>query len=248
MIKGCYFLNAVDRIIFLLILVLLCSCTTPSSFEASQFATAHENGVLANEGFRRCLEFTHDWLEYADPESGLIPENLYEGSDTWNAHNAAADNYPFMVLTSYILDKELYNTTMHRMLITETSLTSRIHSLPDAYSFSKKDFVREEIDTARIIFGTSEYIKDGIIPLTEYLGESPWSERMVGMLDDLQEIVTVARNIRGNLYRNPVEDEINGELLQILSRMFWMTGEDKYLGWAMEIGDHYLHEQDLYLT
>ena len=79
-------------------------------------------------------------------------------------------------------------------------------------------------------------MKDGIIPLTEYLGESSWSERMIGMLDDLKNIITVARNLNGDRYRNPVEDEINGELLQILSRVFWMTGEDNYLDWAMERG------------
>jgi hypothetical protein len=71
---------------------------------------------------------------------------------------------------------------------------------------------------------------------------------MTGMLDDLHHIVTVAKNFEGDGFRNPVEDEINGELLQILSRMFWMTGEDKYLDWAMEIGDYYLLEQDLSQT
>jgi len=221
----------------LLILVTLCSCTSSSSVEDLHFTTAHENGTLANEGFKRCMDFTHAWLTYADPESGLIPENLYDGIDTWNAHNAAADNYPFMVLTCYLLDKELYNTTMHQILDSERLRTSRLQSLPDAYSFSKRDFVSENIDTSRIIFGTSEYIKDGIIPLTEYLGVSPWSDRMVEMLDDLAGIVTVARN--------RWEDEINGELLQILSRLFWMTGEERYLQWATKIGDHYLVDQDL---
>ncbi len=221
------------------------SCTKTASVEDLHFSTARENGMVANEGFIRCLRFTHAWLEYADSASGLIPENLYSGIDTWNAHNSAADNYPFMVLTSYILDKQLYNTTMRNILDSETALTSRLNSLPDAYSFSKEDFVRDNIDTAQIIFGTSEYIKDGIIPLTEYLGYSPWSERMVAMLDDLKEIVTIAKNRKNNSCWNPVEDEINGELLQILSRLFWMTGQDQYLNWAMEIGDYYLLEKDL---
>ena len=49
-----------------------------------------------------------------------------------------------------------------------------------------------------------------------------------------------------NSFHNPVEDEINGELLQILSRVFWMTGNEKYLQWAIEIGDHYLLEKSLH--
>jgi len=42
------------------------------------------------------------WLEYADPVSGLIPENLNEGIDRWTPKNSAADNYPFLVLVSGI--------------------------------------------------------------------------------------------------------------------------------------------------
>ena len=34
--------------------------------------------------------------------------------------------------------------------------------------------------------------------------------------------------------------EINGELLQTLSRIYWMTGEKKYLVWAIRLGDYYL--------
>ncbi len=46
-------------------------------------------------------------------------------------------------------------------------------TLPDSYSFSAQDFVKEEVDMASIIFGASEYVKDGLLPLTEYLGPSP---------------------------------------------------------------------------
>ena len=76
------------------------SCSSQLMNNELQFNEARENGVVANEGFRRCLDFTNAWLEYPDPASGLIPENLYGGIDNWNAHNSAADNYPFMVLTS----------------------------------------------------------------------------------------------------------------------------------------------------
>lgn len=35
-----------------------------------------ENAHLANEGYQRCINFVYDWLEYADPVTGLIPRNL----------------------------------------------------------------------------------------------------------------------------------------------------------------------------
>ena len=118
------------------------SCSTDNSRDELIYERAHSNGLLANEGFNRCLSFTRAWLEEADSVTGLFPENLYQGNDTWNAHNSAADNYPFMVLSSLILDRDLANSTMFEMLQTERDLTSRINSLPDDYSINNKDFAR----------------------------------------------------------------------------------------------------------
>jgi len=234
--------------VVILLVIASMNCTTDPKPDNKWFDIARSNGVLANEGFRRCMEFTLAWLEYADPVSGLFPENLYQEKDTWNGHNSAADNYPFMVLTSLLLNRELYVTTMHQMLESEKNLTSRLNSLPDDYSLSNQAFVHEGIDTGRIIFGASEYIKDGLIPLTEYAGITPWSERMLEMLDDLSEIVSVAGEKDRSSMSRSRKDEINGELLQTLSRVYWMTGENKYLEWALDIGDHYLIEMDLHLT
>lgn len=231
-----------------IIICCIISCDEPTKVEQDYFDKALENGVLANEGYNRCLNFTVDWLSVADSVSGLIPSNASgEGLDTWTPHNAAADNYPFMVLTAYLLDKEMYNGTMLDILNTEKKITSRLGTLPDTYSFSRQNFKNKEIDTAKIIFGTSEYIKDGLIPLTEYIGFTPWSERLIEMLDDLSEHITVAQMKEGTFYSNSITTEINGELLQTLSRIYWMTGNEKYLDWATAIADDYLLDHPDYL-
>jgi len=216
----------------------LSSCQQPAPIadEADQKA-ALENGYLAHEGYRRSMYFVHAWLPYADKETGLIPRNLKESKDIWNAKDAAADNYPFMVLTSSILDKALYEGKMSEILQTEIKLTSRLDRLPDTYSFTKKDFENKELDKNEIIFGASEYIKDGLLPLTEYIGHTPWSERMIDLLDDIWKNAS---------YETPygtipsLNVEVNGELLQALSRVYWMTGDKKYLDWAKRLGDYYL--------
>ncbi|MCG8307112.1 MAG: hypothetical protein MI975_06930 [Cytophagales bacterium] len=204
------------------------------------FDRAMKNSVLANEGYGRCDRYVRAWLEYSDPVSGLIPRNIGESKDFWNAKDAAADNYPFMVLTSFFTDRELFRGKMMDMLNAEKVLTSRIGSLPDTYSFSKKGFSEEEVKMGQIVFGTSEYIKDGLLPLTEWLGNSPWSERMIGMLKDLSHEIDVAEDIEEKGFGRAPQEEVNGELLQVLSRIYWMTGEDKYLDWAIKIGDFYL--------
>ncbi len=196
-----------------------------------------ENALLAKEGFKRCNEYTMDWLTFCDPYSGLIPENLSQGIDTWNAHNSAADNYPFMVLTTTFTNPKLYNGQMLDILYQETKLTSRIDRLPDTYSFRKRTFKEEKANLDRIIFGTSEYIKDGILPITEWLGKSPWSQRMINMLDDIWAHATVKTKFGFIPSHN---SEVNGEQLQILSRIYWFTGDEKYLNWAIRLGDYYL--------
>ena len=219
-------------LILSLALLLLPSCETEPANQAL-YEKALENGKAANEGLRRCQSYLEAWLEYADPVTGLIPENLNAGIDRWTPENSAADNYPFMVLVSALCDSVRFHGTMHRMLERETALTSRIGQLPDAYSFSGQGFVREEVDMDRLIFGASEYVKDGLMPLTEYLGPSPWADRMIGITDDVWAQAPIETEF-GALPSLNVE--VNGEQLQVLSRLYWMTGEQKYLDWAIRLG------------
>jgi len=217
-------------------LFILSSCK-PEPGNQAIYDKALENGKSANEGLQRCMAYLEAWLDYADPATGLIPENLNAGIDRWTPHNSAADNYPFMVLVSALCDSARFHGTMHRMLETETALTSRVGHLPDSYSFSRQDYVKEEVDMPGIIFGASEYVKDGLMPLTEYLGPSPWSDRMINIMDDVWAHASIETEF-GALPSLNVE--INGEQLQVLSRLYWITGEQKYLDWAIRLGDYYL--------
>jgi hypothetical protein len=142
-----------------------------------------------------------------------------------------------MVLTSAILDKELFKGRMAEMLRTETRLTSRLGSLPDTYSFSKKYFANKDTVYKEIIFGSAEYVKDGLIPLTEWLGPSLWSERMISIVDEAWRRADIETPYGKIVSDDP---EVNGDMLQSLSRIYWMTGEKKYLEYAIRMGDYYL--------
>jgi hypothetical protein len=209
------------------------------------FQDAINNGKLVNEGFNRCINYVNGWIKYADPATGLIPRNLTDSKDYWNAWDAAADNYPFMVLTSSILMPEFFRKTALNMLNTEKAITPRIGKLPDTYSFSKKGFRNDVIDTSQIIFGSAEYMKDGLIPLTEWLGQSPWSDRMLEILNDVPRLVRVVKQLKGSFYGNSAVVEVNGDLLQVLARMYWFTGKREYLEWGAEIADYYLNDERL---
>ncbi len=229
-------------VLFLSGALCLLSCKSQDRFSTEQeelFTEAAVNGSVAGEGYNRCLRFVDGWLSLADSATGLIPRNINDknSKDIWNAKDCAADNYPFMVLTSALLSQELFNGRMLDMLHTETRLTSRIGSLPDTYSFSKKGFANSDIVLSDIIFGSAEYVKDGLIPLTEWLGPSPWSERMISIIDDSWKNATVETPFGNIISDNP---EVNGDMLQSLSRIYWITGDRKYLDEAIRLGDYYL--------
>jgi hypothetical protein len=64
---------------------------------------------------------------------------------------------------------------------------------------------------------------------------------MMEMLNDLEPILTKTDTLETLYSERPASvEEVNGNLLQILSRNYWMTGEQKYLDWASKIGDYYM--------
>jgi hypothetical protein len=223
--------------------IILTNCCKPgikfTEKEQTFFQIAEANGPLVNEGFNRCLKFVNGWLTLADSATGLFPRNINDkpSMDIWNAKDCAADNYPFMVLTSAILDKNLFEGKMTEILKTETRITSRLGALPDTYSFSKHTFLNSDTVIADIIFGSAEYVKDGLIPLTEWLGPSAWSERMIAIIDDAWKYAPVKTQF-GNIISD--DPEVNGDMLQSLSRVYWITGDKKYLELACRLGDYYL--------
>lgn len=230
-----------SNLVILLISLSIIGCNS-FKYNRDVFTVAEENGSLANESYVRSLNFVKAWMLQRDSISGLIPANLTGKKDLWEPFNSAADNYSFMVLTSFLLDQDLYNGPMLDILRSEQKLTSRIKSLPDVFRFSTQNFQTEVPDTNWIIFGTSEYIKDGLIPLTEYIGRSPWTERMMEMVEDLSGYYTVFKNMDKLGSYKAVSEEVNGSMLQALSRIYWLSGNKKYLDWATRIGDYYLVE------
>lgn len=208
-----------------------------ASEDEQAFREAEANGRLAAEAFYRCRRYVDGWLAHADPVTGLIPRNLGQDRDLWNGRDAGADNYPFMVLTCALLDRPRFEGRMLEMLRTEERVTRRLDRLGDQYLFSKRAFAHDQIELDRLIFDNAEYVKDGLVPLTEWLGPSPWSERMVGLIEDIWKHAAVDTPF-GALPTLVLE--VNGDLLQACARLFWFTGDPRFLDWAVRLGDYYL--------
>lgn len=219
-------------------LVLTLTAATPGD---DPWAQAAANGDLSQQAVQFCRRFARGWLIHADPRSGLLPRNL-AGDAYWNAKDSAADNYPFIVLTAQILDDLYLKEAARTILERETKLASRLDALPDDFLFATQAFRTPEPDRAAIVFGAAEYAKDGLMPITEWLGPSPWLDRMKDLVQDIfehQSIGTLAGPV-------PSDDiEVAGDLLQVSCRLFWMTGDARYAGWAFLLADRYLVQSDL---
>jgi hypothetical protein len=205
------------------------------------WAQAEKNAAQSQRAIQFCRHYAHGWLTHADPGSGLIPRNL-TGDAYWNARDAAADNYPFIVLTAHILDDHYIKQITHGILTQEQKLTNRLDSLPDDFLFVTQKFRTETPNLDDIIFGAAEYAKDGLMPISEWLGPSPWVDRMKQLIRDVFKHA-IHDSPAGKI---PSQDvEVSGDLLQVTSRLYWMTGDEDYKAWAFRLADHFMLHSNL---
>ncbi|MHC4743789.1 MAG: hypothetical protein ACYS8Z_17880 [Planctomycetota bacterium] len=171
-------------------------------------------------------------LTVRDERSGLFRPTGKE----WNYRDTAADCYPFYIWAAYYTDKEVLDTVMIDALEAEQRLCNHLDRLPVRYDMDARKKVVTPFDT--MIFGASEYAKDGLVPIVEITGkEYPWFERMQGIVDDIFKHARIDTPY-GKIPSTNIE--VNGELLQILPRLYRMTGDRKYLDWAHRLADYYL--------
>lgn len=171
-------------------------------------------------------------LPIHDKQSGLFRAT----GRVWNYRDTAADCYPFYVWAAFYTDKQVLDTVMIEALKAEQKLCNHLDRLPVRYDMDAGKKIVTPFDT--MVFGATEYAKDGLVPIIEITGKSyPWFARLRGLIDDLFKHARIDTP-HGKIPSTNIE--VNGELLQILPRLFRMTGERKYLDWAHRLADRYL--------
>ncbi|HPO13519.1 MAG TPA: hypothetical protein PLI09_08750 [Candidatus Hydrogenedentes bacterium] len=218
------------------ILILVLAASGTGACAADLWDQARQNGELNRKALLFCWRYSQGWLQFSDPNTGLLPHDL-KGGAYWNAKDCAADNFPFMTITACMTDRALFDGRMHQILETEQRLCNRVDHLPDDYDFATQTFRTEQPNIDGLIFGAAEYIKDGLIPLTEWLGPSPWSDRMIQLMDDIWKQAYIDTEVG----KTPsASHEVAGDLLQALSRMYWMTRNNAYKEHAYQLASYFL--------
>ncbi len=197
---------------------------------------AARRGEIARRAFSRALGVLDGWWAIRDPKTNLTPRRLDQ--NVWAPNDNAADMLPFLYMTAYLLAPEK-TKDLDTVFKREHDLTNRIGAMPDWYDIPNGRFVYDKPDMYRVIFGSAEYCKDGLIPMTDLMGYGPWTQRMMTLTQAVMEHAPVKSDY-GML---PADDtEVNGDMLQVLCRIYCMTREPKYLEWAERIGDAYCLE------
>jgi hypothetical protein len=157
-------------------------------------------------------------LEKIEPDTGLYhPDGNFNYQDAW------ADCYPFLCWAAWATDLKALNGPVRK------ALRAEIAHCPDGF-FTKPENA----------FGGSEYVKDGLVAVVEVTGKDEWFERM----KTIEEAIWQDPAVQTPFGRIPSKNiEINGEQLQVLARLYTMTGEEKFLAWAQRLADYYLSDE-----
>ncbi len=189
----------------------------------------------ASAALRQAERVMHAWMKRTDPVTGLLPRT---GRDpNWVVRDSAADLYPFLAICARYTAPALWEQDMPRLLRQEYLLTRRLGNLSDNLQPGGKGFIHATPDREAILFGSSEYAKDGLLPLVELLGDTPWLHRLTGIAADILREAPYDMP-RGRLPAR--SSEVNGNMLQVRSRLAWMTGREDFLNAALRLADFYL--------
>ncbi|MHC4528799.1 MAG: hypothetical protein ACYS29_13070 [Planctomycetota bacterium] len=217
----------------LLVISLGCSVTVLRAGQDVSLARARASARIAGYSLGKVQRWLHErCLPAIDKETGLA---RWQSAKQWNYRDTAADCYPFVIWAAFYTDWDVLNGPMREILEAEQKLCNHIDRLPVDYDLTGHRKFERTLD--QIIFGASEYAKDGLVPIVELTGPNQWYDRLKAITDDIFKNAKVDTPY-GKIPSDNIE--VNGELLQVLPRLYAMTGENKYLDWAHRLADYYL--------
>jgi hypothetical protein len=207
---------------------------TSHAWAGDKAAVARLNALMATEGFRRSRTVFDRWIPRFDPETGLLPSDVLPEGHRWAYGDTGSDLYPFLAIAGHLLAPE-YDHLFTGLLAAERKLGPAV---PDDVTVPGGQPIGLDLDDR--IFGNAEYAKDGLLPMIDRLGRDPWLGRLVEVADEILAASAVPTREHGMMPADSTE--VNGDMLQVLARTYWATGDRKYLDAASRIGQTYLRE------
>ena len=200
---------------------------------------ARARGRVFEESGRNASRLLKGWYKFKrDPDT-----SLYSRSGVWDYHNEAADHYGSLVLVAYFVDTPAIapGGILHETLRRSMELCSTPSGIPAPYDTVKK--VKLDPGPGRegeLVYGAAEWCKDGLNRIVETLGpDNGWYGHLESVTQALMRW-SDGKPISGGLPAKVKRDEVHGNLLQTLPRLYANSGNEDYLRWAEAIADSYL--------
>ncbi len=189
-----------------------------------------ESYAECGQSARRLLE---GWIDNNyDPETKLIFRKVGDRPRRWDYHNVAADYYSSLVhVANYVAPETIEpGAKLHQTLLSAKELCTLENGIPALYDLDSGRLGREGT-----YLELSEWLRDGLIRIVENLGaDNVWYEELRRLSDAM---IRVAGE-RGGLYRQCAPStEALGNMLQSLARLYVISGDERYLEAAEQIGD-----------
>ncbi|MEK7406204.1 MAG: hypothetical protein AAB225_13960 [Acidobacteriota bacterium] len=218
-----------------LALMLGTCCAAGSGQSDEVWALARARGKIYAESGQAAYRLLKGWYEFQrDPDTGL-----YSRGKVWEYANEAADHYRSLVPIAYFVDTPALapGETLKRSI----ALCSTASGIPAPYDLKKK----AKLDPgpgreAELVFGASEWCKDGLIRIVETMGtDNDWYRELRALTTAIMTWADGGDRFEKDLPHQAAM-EIGGNMLQSLCRLYAMSGDEQYLRWAERIADRYV--------
>jgi hypothetical protein len=204
----------------------------PRTGDAAALARIH--AALSGDAMARSARVTNYWLDRRDGVTGLFPTSQKPGGRVWTYEDAAADLFPFLAIGTKLLIPGRYN----EILDTLSQERKRSPGLPRDIALGS-DPVQAQ-DEEKLMLGATEYAKDGLLPMVEMLGREPWLGRLTQVTHNFLASAETPTRL-GPIVASSTE--INGNVLQVLSRLYWATRDTQYIEMGRRTAVAYLDRQ-----
>jgi hypothetical protein len=194
---------------------------------------ASYNAVLSQEAFSRAYRVVRAWEARRDDTTGLFPFALSRWHNYWDSSAQAGNMYSHFYIASLYLDP-IGVPSWAQTMRSERSICG---ALPCSIDLASGTVIQEEL---ALRFGhVTEYGRDGLLSITERFGPGEWLDRLIEMTDEALRLAPVQTK-RGPIPTNSTE--FNGAQLQVLTRLYRITRNSRYLEMAERIADAYVFE------
>lgn len=196
-------------------------------------SAAEINADLAHEALVRAYILHRRSFARRDPNTKLYPQQ--RSIPHWNYRNTAADFFAFHLQTGMRLNPDGMPSLLET-LEAESSLSPPGELCRPVHAHTGEPI---DADEQELLFASSEYVKDGLISVFERFGDGPASVRMLAVLD------AVVKHSRHGSKQGPIPgtgSEVNGNVLQVCSRLSFAVDRPEYAEIAARIAEAYVQQ------